>query len=97
MQTEVPQIAVLHIPVTEWNELKNTINTLQKQLSKVVDKEENELLTIPEVMKKLKVGRRTIYTYLEKGVFTAIRLSDKSNKQYISLREINQALENGII
>ena len=97
MQTETPQIAVLHIPVTEWNEVKQTLAKLTNQLSKVVDKEESELLTIPEAMKKLKVGRSTIIRYLETGVLKATRIGGKGTKQYISLKEINHALENGII
>lgn len=97
MNTEVPQIAVLHIPVTEWNELKQTLSSLQKQLSKVVDKEESELLTITEAMKKLKVGRSTILRYLENGLLQATRIGGKGTKKYISLKEINHALENGII
>lgn len=98
MNTETPQIAVLHIPVSEWNDLKQTLSTLQTQLSKVVDKEESELLTITEVANKLKIGRRTVYTYLEKGILTATRIGGKGSKrQYIALKEINQALENGII
>ncbi|MGV0931571.1 helix-turn-helix domain-containing protein [Empedobacter brevis] len=97
MNTESPQIAVLHIPVTEWNDLKQTLSSLQKQLSKVADKEESELLTIPEAMKKLKVGRSTILRYLENGLLQATRIGGKGTKQYISLKEINHALENGII
>ncbi|MGV0756784.1 helix-turn-helix domain-containing protein [Empedobacter brevis] len=97
MNTKSPQIAVLHIPVTEWNDLKQTLSSLQKQLSKVVDKEESELLTIPEAMKKLKVGRSTILRYLENGSLQATRIGGKGTKQYISLKEINHALENGII
>lgn len=89
------QIAVLTIPVDEWNMLKQQIEILTNKVSKIVDKEEKELVTIPEAMKILKVGRATIERYLENGVFESVQLAGKGSKKYISRKQINHVLENG--
>ncbi|MGV0977833.1 MULTISPECIES: helix-turn-helix domain-containing protein [unclassified Empedobacter] len=91
------QIAVLTIPAEEWNNLKQQIELLTNKISKIVDKEEKELVTIPEAMKILKVGRATIERYLENGVFESVQLAGKGSKKYISRKQINHALENGMV
>ena len=54
-----------------------------------------KLLTIPEVAKRLKISRRTVYRYIEKGQLKAVKIS-QSPIYYIyriSEKDLNQFLK----
>jgi excisionase family DNA binding protein len=53
------------------------------------------LLTIPEVAKRLKVSRRTVYRYIKKGELKTIRISQTPLYRVlrISEKDLNQFLK----
>ena len=55
---ETAQVAVITVPLQEWNETKGMIKNLCEKVSKITDKEEKELLTPKEVCEMLKIGDR---------------------------------------
>jgi excisionase family DNA binding protein len=61
--------------------------------------EKSRLLTIPEVAKRLKVSRRTVYRYIKKGelktirisqtpLYHVLRISEKDLKQFLKEHKI---------
>jgi len=88
-------IAVITVPFQEWTETKNLIKGLCEKVSKLTDKEENELLTPQEVMKILKIGRSTFDRYIADGTLIPVKVNQKKyTKRYIKRSDIESYIKN---
>jgi len=91
---ETTQVAVITVPLQEWNEAKGMIKNLCEKVSRLTDKEEKELLTPNEVCEMLKIGRTTFQRYVANGVLEPVKVNRKKyTKTYIKRSDI-EALTN---
>lgn len=90
-------IAVITVPLNEWQETKDMIKSLCAKVSKLTDKEENELLTPKEVCEILKIGRNTYQRYVANGTLEPIKVNRQKNaKVYIKRSELQKLIDDGV-
>lgn len=78
---ETSNIAVIHVPLIEWHELKNQLANIGKSLLALQSKNKSEYLTPKEVCELLKCSRNTYQSYVDKGILEPIKVkSDKYSK-----------------
>ena len=58
----------------EWNDLNEKINRLTEVVSSLIPKKEDELLNIEEAKNVLKVSRKTISNWINKGVMESSKV-----------------------
>ena len=93
---EATQVAVITIPVQEWNETKGMIKNLCEKMSKLTDKEEKELLTPKEVCEMLKIGRTTYQRYIANGILEPVKVNrSKYSKVYVRRSDIESLTREG--
>lgn len=74
-------IAVIHVPVSEWNDIKNQLKDISKGLMQLNNKGQKEMITVNETLELLKCSRNTLQSYINKGFFTPIKMkSEKYSK-----------------
>ncbi|QYS88024.1 helix-turn-helix domain-containing protein [Flavobacterium davisii] len=79
-------IAVITIPLTEWNEIKNNITTINKNLIELKGIGKPEFLTPKEVCELLKCSRNTFQSYIEKGYLEPVRINTKKYSKLLVKR-----------
>ena len=90
------QVAVITIPVQEWNEQKAMIKSLYEKIGKLTDKEEKELLTPKEVCEMLKIGRTTYQRYITSGTLEPVKVNQKKySKVYVRRSDIESLIREG--
>ena len=90
------QVAVITVPIQEWNEAKGMIKNLCEKVSRLTDKEEKELLTPNEVCEMLKIGRTTFQRYVANGVLEPVKVNrQKYTKTYIRRSDIETLINSG--
>ena len=95
---ETQQIAVLTVPMTEWNEQKALIKDISEQLRSLTGKEQKELLTPKEVCEVLKIARSTFDRYMNNGVFEVIKVNkQKYSKSYVKRSHLEELIKNGVV
>ena len=83
-------IAVITVPLTEWQELKSEMVSIAKSLLDLKNKGQKEFLTPKEAMEMLKCGRTTLQTYIDKGFFNITKMkSEKYSKVLIRRADID--------
>jgi excisionase family DNA binding protein len=93
---DTTQVAVITIPVQEWNEQKAMIKSLCEKVGKLTDKEEKELLTPKEVCEMLKIGRTTYQRYVIDGTLEPVKVSKKKySKVYVRRSDIEDMIKEG--
>jgi len=92
------QVAVITIPVQEWNEQKAMIKSLCEKIGKLTDKEEKELLTPKEVCEMLKIGRTTYQRYVLNGTLEPVSVNKKKySKVYVRRSAIETLMREGTV
>ena len=92
------QVAVITVPVEEWQETKAMLRGIRDQVARLTAKDQKELLTIPEAREILSISKTTMERYINDGILEVTRLSDKSySKRYIKRSEIDSKLASGAI
>ena len=87
------QVAVITVPLQEWNETKGMLKSLCDKVSRLTDKEEKELLTPKEVCEMLKIGRTTFQRYVANGELEPIKVSRKKySKIYVRRSDIENMI-----
>lgn len=87
-------IAVITVPLTEWQELKAEMVSIAKSLLDIKNKGQKEFLTPKEAMEMLKCGRTTLQSYIDKGFFSVTKMkSEKYSKVIIKRADIDYFLE----
>jgi hypothetical protein len=87
-------IAVITVPLTEWQELKTEMGSIAKSLLDLKNKGQKEFLTPKEAMEVLKCGRTTLQSYIDKGFFGVTKMkSEKYSKVIIKRADIDYFLE----
>ena len=90
---EKTTVAVVTIPLSEWNDTRSKINDLTKAVQSLTNREGNELLTPKEVCEMLKIGRTTYQRYILNGTLTPIRFNkEKYSKVYVRRAEIEEMI-----
>lgn len=88
------QIAVITIPIEEWNETKGMIKNLCNEVEKISMKKEKELLTPKEVCEILKIGRTTFQRYIANGILEPIKVNNnKYSKMYVKRSDIKKIID----
>jgi hypothetical protein len=83
-------IAVITVPLTEWQELKTEMVSIAKSLLEIKNKGQKEFLTPKEAMEILKCGRTTLQSYIDKGFFSVTKMkSEKYSKVIIKRADID--------
>lgn len=91
-------VAIITIPVEEWKETKAMIAGLCSQVKRLTDKDQKELLTIPEAREQFSISKTTMERYINDGIIEIVRLSDKERtKRYIKRSEIEAKLSGGVL
>ncbi len=95
---EGTQIAVLTVPMGEWNELKAMVKDTSNQVRELTGREQKELLTPKEVCAMLKIGRTTFERYMNDGVFEVVKVNkQKYSKNYVKRAHIEELIKNGVV
>ena len=90
---EKSTVAVVTIPLSEWNDTRSKINDLTKAVQSLTNREGNELLTPKEVCEMLKIGRTTYQRYILNGTLTPIKFNkEKYSKVYVKRAEIEEMI-----
>ncbi len=93
---ENQQIAVLTVPVNEWNEQKALLREIGEQVRALTSKEQSELMTPKEVCEMLKIGRTTFERYMNEGVFEVVKINKmKYSKNYVRRSHLEQLIKDG--
>lgn len=92
------ELSVISVPTEEWKELKAIVASINQKVTNLTEKDQNELMTIPEVLERLKVGRTSIRRYVDEGLLSVQRLNNNPRgKMYIKRSEVEERLNSGII
>lgn len=92
------ELSVISVPTEEWKELKAIVANINQKVTNLTEKDQNELMTIPEVLERLKVGRTSIRRYVDEGLLSVQRLNNNPRgKMYIKRSEVEERLNSGII
>jgi response regulator of citrate/malate metabolism len=95
---EGTQIAVISVPMGEWNELKAMIKDTSNQIRELTGREQKELLTPKEVCAMLKIARTTFERYMNDGVFEAVKVNkQKYSKVYVRRAHLEELIKNGVV
>lgn len=95
---ENQQIAILTVPLTEWNEMKAMLKDTCEQVRTLTGKEQKELLTPKEVCALLKIGRSTFERYMIRGVFDVVKVNQqKYSKSYVKRSQLEELIKNGAV
>lgn len=87
-------IAVITVPLTEWNDVKSELVSIAKSLLEIKNKGQKEFLTPKEAMEMLKCGRTTLQSYIDKGFFNITKMkSEKYSKVLIKRADIDYFIE----
>ena len=87
-------IAVITVPLSEWSEVKNQLQTISKSLLEMKGKDKAEFLTPKEVCELLKCSRNTFQSYIDKGLLEPIRMtSEKYSKVLIKRIDVDYFIE----
>lgn len=90
------QVAVVTIPLSEWNEAKAMIKNLCDKVERLTDKDKKELLTPKEVCQELKIGRTTFDRYVNDGIFDPVKVNKKRySKIYIRRTDLDNMIKEG--
>lgn len=74
-------IVIVQVPQSEWNDLKNQMQTISKSLLELNGKNKAEFLTPKECCELLKCSRNTFQSYINKGFLEPIKMkSEKYSK-----------------
>ncbi len=93
---ETQQIAVVTIPVSEWNDLKAMIKKTAEQVRALTSKEQKELMTAGEVCEFLKISRSTYERYVNDGVIEVSKVNKKKySKNYTKRSHLEDLIQNG--
>lgn len=93
---ENTEIAVITVPMQEWNETKGMIKNLCESVAKLTEKEEKELLTPKEVCEMLKIGRTTYQRYIANGTLEPVKVNRKKySKVYVRRSDIEALIKEG--
>ncbi len=88
------EIAVVTVPLQEWNDLKDAVIGIKTSLLDMVSKSKSEFLTPKEVCELLKCSRNTFETYVSSGRLEVIRTKKrKYTKVLVKRTEIYRFLE----
>jgi hypothetical protein len=83
-------IAVITVPLTEWQELKSQMGSIAKSLLDIKNKGQKEFLSPKEAMEMLKCSRNTLQSYIDKGFFNVTKMkSEKYSKVIIKRSDID--------
>lgn len=80
------EFAVITIPVTEWNDLKNSIEQLTKSVMELRRNEKSEYLTPNEACELLKCSRNTLQSYINTGLIQAIKMKKEKYSKILIKR-----------
>lgn len=87
-------IAVITVPLTEWQELKAEMVSIAKSLMDIRNKGQKEFLSPKEAMEILKCSRNTLQSYIDKGFFSVTKMkSEKYSKVIIKRSDIDYFIE----
>lgn len=94
MENTVNNIAVITVPLSEWNDLKNLVISVAKNVLDMKATGQKEFLTPKEAMQVLKCSRNTLQSYIEKGFFNVTKMkSEKYSKVIIKRSDIDYFIE----
>ena len=95
---ENQQIAILTVPLNEWNEQKALLKEISEQVRSLTGKEQKELLTPKEVCAMLKIGRSTFERYMNNGIFEVIKVNkQKYSKSYVKRSHVEDLIKRGSV
>lgn len=83
MQTD---IAVITVPLTEWNAMQSKLENIDKSLLALQGKNKSEYLVPKEVCELLKCSRNTYQSYINKGILEPIKVKSEKYSKFIFKR-----------
>lgn len=78
----------------QFNELKSLILKLSEQVAYLVEEKQSELISRRAVIKMLQITENTYQRYLNKNLFTQIKIGGKA---YVKRKEIESLIAQGKI
>lgn len=79
-------IVIVQVPQSEWNDLKNQMQTISKSLLELNTKNKAEFLTPKECCELLKCSRNTFQNYIDKGLLEPIKVKSEKYSKIIVKR-----------
>jgi DNA invertase Pin-like site-specific DNA recombinase len=93
---ENSQIAIVSVPLTEWNEHKALLQDISNQVRTLTSRDQKELMTPKEVCEMLKIGRTTFERYMNDSVFEVIQVNKKKySKKYVKRSHLEDLIRDG--
>lgn len=90
-------IAVITVPMNEWKDLKNQMQSVVISLLEIKSKDKSEFLTPKEVCELLKCSRNTFQSYIDKGFLEPVRMkSKKYSKVLVRRADVDYYLQSRI-
>ncbi|WP_348824019.1 helix-turn-helix domain-containing protein [Flavobacterium aestuarii] len=87
-------IAVITVPLTEWQELKSQMGSIAKSLLDIKNQGQKEFLSPKEAMEMLKCSRNTLQSYIDKGFFNVTKMkAEKYSKVIIKRADIDYFIQ----
>jgi Fic family protein len=87
-------IAVITVPLSEWQQIKTDLSNISKHLLDIKNKGQKEFLTPKEAMEVLKCSRNTLQSYIDKGFFNVTKMkSEKYSKVIIKRADIEYFID----
>lgn len=91
-------VAIITIPVEEWKETKAMIVGLCSQVQRLTDKDQKELMTVPEARDQYSICKTTMERYINDGHIEVVRLSNKErSKRYVKRSQIEEKIASGAL
>lgn len=95
---EAAQIAVVSVPLDEWNAQKALIREIADHVKSIAKKEQKELLSPKEVCEVLKISRSTYERYINEGIIQVTKLNQKKySRNYVERSYLEQLIQDGKI
>ncbi len=92
------EIAVLTIPLSEWNQQKAILHEMAEQIKALTHREQKELLTPKEVCQILKIGRVTFERYKNDGKIEVLKINRaKYSKVYVKRSHLEDLIKQGVV
>lgn len=95
---ESQQIAVVTVPLNEWNEQKALLKEVAEQVKSISKKGQKDLLTTKEACEVLKIGRTTFERYVNNGIIPVIKINKrKYSKNFVKRADLDELIRNGSV
>ena len=94
LETRATAGIMVNIPLDEWNETRADIKELHNDIKALKAQKSTEYLTVNQAAAFLKIGRGTVYSYINNKKLKSSKIGKKT---LIRQSDLDEALKNGAV